>query len=208
MKSRPRDRARVGEREQRRQHRHRGVAAERVAAVVEVERVGRRAVDERRIGDGEACRGAEHQRRAGRGGDPPHDARARLDRAGERHPDGVEDADLRPFHRGVGQPVVAQRADALGECGDDRHRRFPSEVRSIEVRSDRTLTSFISSMIRPKSLQLFGIIALDFEHDLVRKVCNFSGSCSSGAARPCRRTRPADRGIGRSSCRPALPSGR
>jgi hypothetical protein len=30
----------------------------------------------------------------------------------------------------------------------------------------------------PKSLQLFGITLSGLEHDLVRKVCNFSGSCS------------------------------
>ena len=66
----PIDRARLRQREQRRQYRRRWMSAQRVAAIVEVERVRRGAVDQRGIQRRHTLRRAEHQARAARRGHP------------------------------------------------------------------------------------------------------------------------------------------
>jgi hypothetical protein len=129
----PADRHRVGEREQAWQDRRRRMAAERVAAVVEVERMGGRAVHQRGIDHRQALRRAEHQRRANAAGHAERDFCARLGRAGERDPHGVEYAGLRPAHRGRGQGVKRDRADARRKLGCDRHGRLLRSSRSMRV---------------------------------------------------------------------------
>src|SRR5208282_5852536 len=101
------------QREERGQDRRRGMAAERVVAVVEIERVRRGAVDERGIEHAQALAAAERQRRPWRRGEGLcNDLRRSVAAAGERHADGVEYADLGPVD-GLGRQVfVARGADA------------------------------------------------------------------------------------------------
>ena len=125
----PVDRASLGQREQRRQDRRRRMSAQRVAAIVEVERVRRGAVDQRRIQRCHALIGAEHEARA------PFDAvtraddpRARLACAGQRAADRVEDRDARPMHRILRQRVVADTGDPFGQRFGDGHDCPPARA--------------------------------------------------------------------------------
>ena len=92
------------------------MAAERVVAVVEVERVRRGAVDERRVERADAARGAEDQARTRREIERiAHEPRRVLAAAGKRDADGIEDADLRPVQRVGGHVAPLQRGDARAE---------------------------------------------------------------------------------------------
>ena len=83
------------------------MAAERVVAVVEVERVRGGAVDQRGVEGADASRVAEDQRGAARRtGDAEHDAGRGFLCAGEGDADGVEDADLGPVHGVGGQGII------------------------------------------------------------------------------------------------------
>ena len=124
----PVHRARLRQREQRRQDRRRWMAAQRVAAIVEIERMRRGAVDQRRIQRCHALVGAEHQTRTVRGGHARHDPRARLACAGQRAADRVEDRDARPMHRILRQRVVADTGDPFGQRFGDGHDCPPARA--------------------------------------------------------------------------------
>src|SRR5262249_29424012 len=108
----------IRQREEPGQDRRRRVAADGVVAVVEVERVGGGAVDERRVERGDALAAAEYQARSGAGAEGEHafrDGRGFFPRAGKRHADEVEDADLRPVDGLRRQVFIAQGVDAFRE---------------------------------------------------------------------------------------------
>jgi hypothetical protein len=113
---------RLGHRKDRRQDRRRGVPAQRIADIVEIERVRRGAVDERRVERAGAPVAAKDQagarRAAQRVGD---DARAILMGAREGDADRVEDGRLRPMDRLARQRVVADGDDLLGDLFDQCH---------------------------------------------------------------------------------------
>ena len=92
----------LAERKDRRQDRRRGMAAKRVADIVEIESMGRGAVDERRIERCGPLTAAENETFAARFAEPEHpggDPRAGLAGAGQGDADGVEDRRLGPAHR-------------------------------------------------------------------------------------------------------------
>jgi hypothetical protein len=112
----------IGEREQRGQHGRRRVAAERVVAVVEIERVRRGAVDYGSVERAHAAVGAENVARACA---CAQRARGKLRRvfaaAGERHADGIEHADFGPVHGVLRQVFEFDGGDALREFDGDGH---------------------------------------------------------------------------------------
>ena len=124
----PVHRARLRQSEQRRQDRRRWVSAKRVAAIVEIQRMRRGAVDQRRIQRCHALVGAEHQTRAVRRGHARDDPRARFARAGQRAADRVEDRDARPMHRILRQRVVADTGDPFGQGFGDGHDGPPARA--------------------------------------------------------------------------------
>ncbi len=92
------------------------MAAEGVIAVVVVERVGSGPVDQRRIERVDALVAAEYDRRPWCGSErSDDDLRGRVAASRERDADSIEDADLGPVHRVLGQILIAHRVDALGE---------------------------------------------------------------------------------------------
>ena len=100
----------VCEREEGGEDRHRGMPAKRVVAVVEIERMRRRAVDERGVKGADTPLHAEQRGAAGCGRAErlQRKARGRLAAAGERHAEVVENADLCPMHCLRRQLVEAQ----------------------------------------------------------------------------------------------------
>jgi hypothetical protein len=116
---------RVGEPEQRRQDRRGRMAAHRIAHVVEVERVRRRAVDQRGIERvGPARRAEDYRLAAIRRQHAGDDACARLGAARQGDADPVEDADLGGVHCRIGQVVEPQRGDAGRQFERERHGVF------------------------------------------------------------------------------------
>ena len=117
----------VGQREDRRQDRRRGVAAQRIADVIEIERVRRGAVDQRRVERAGAAIAAEDEARTMPAADRQRfldDPRAIFVRPGQRHADGVEDRRLRPEDGLTGQAVAADRDDLLGDLFEQGHGGF------------------------------------------------------------------------------------
>src|SRR5262245_32252388 len=106
----------VRQREEAGEDRRRGMTAYRVVAIVVVERVGSRAIDERRVKRRHAPLAAEHEARARPGAEHVlDDARQLLARPGERHAHRVEYANLGPMH-GLGRQVfVADGVDTFRE---------------------------------------------------------------------------------------------
>ncbi len=108
----------LGQRPQRRHHRRGGMAAQRVAAIVEIERVGGGAVD----GGGVERRRPLPTRPnrlaravSDRAQRPLGDPRARLGGAGQRHPDGVENGEPGDRQAILGHVVEADGNGALGK---------------------------------------------------------------------------------------------
>ena len=115
----------VGEREQGGQDRRGGMAAHRVGAVVEIERVGGRAVDQRGVERSHAPVRAEHQGRAGRGADLERHLCAGLWEARQRDADEIEHAHLRPVDRLRWQVGILHGADAVCDlAGESGHGVF------------------------------------------------------------------------------------
>ena len=115
----PIDRTRFRESKQGRQDRCRRMAAQRVAAVIEIQRVRRGAIDQRRIQRCHALFGAKYQAWAARRGHSCHDARTRLACTSERAADRVDDCNARPMHRLMRQSGVADAGNPFSEgCGD------------------------------------------------------------------------------------------
>ena len=112
----------IGQCKQCRQDRRRRVSAQRVVAVVEVERMRRGAVDQRGVEHADFFVGAEHIRRpCCRTQRTRADARRRIGGAGDGHADRIEDADLRPVF-GIGRQVVVVRSvDEFGEFEGEGH---------------------------------------------------------------------------------------
>src|SRR6476469_9234523 len=102
--------------EERRYERCRRMTAQRVVAVIEVERVRGRAIDEGSVERADPLVGAEYggrpTSRSKRAGD---DLRRRILTARQRHADGIEYADFRPVNRGRRQVGVLEGCNAIGE---------------------------------------------------------------------------------------------
>ena len=100
------------------------MAAERVAAIVEIERMGRDAVDQRRAEHVETLAAAENQCRAGGCGlaqGTPHDRRGLLPRAGQGDADGVKNAVFRHRNGFARKRFEGHVADVIGEAAE-QHR--------------------------------------------------------------------------------------
>ena len=96
--------------------------AQGIVAVVEIERVRRGAVDQRRVERARAVGAAEHKACARRGrNDPAENSRGRLHAAGDRDADGIEDADLGPMHRLRGQILEPQCGGSAGKFVCELH---------------------------------------------------------------------------------------
>src|SRR5580704_19711636 len=126
----------LGDCEQSRQDRCRGMAAQRVADIIKIERVRRGAVDQRSVERDGAAVAAKNKARTGRatqgrGNDP----RAILAGAGERHADRVEDRRLCPIDSLARQRLMADRDDLLSDLFDQCHRVIPIVVASGAKRS-------------------------------------------------------------------------
>ena len=114
----------VGERDQRRQDGRGRMAADRVVAVVEIERVRGGAVHQRGVERADTRRGAEHERGPGARvaqEDVPRDTRRVLARARQGHADVVEDADLRPMNCRWRQFIIGERIDTFREFECEGH---------------------------------------------------------------------------------------
>src|SRR5438045_6173619 len=122
----------LAERKDRRQDRRRGMTAEGIADIVEIERVRRGAVDQRGVERRRPPVAAEDQAFAARLPKTEHpggDAGAGFGGAGQSDADRVEDRRLGPAHRFRGQSLVTDTADALGNAIDDRHLYILPRVR-------------------------------------------------------------------------------
>ncbi len=121
----PADRRRVGQSEQTRQDRRRGVATERIAAIIEVERMRGGAVHQGCMEHRQASLGPKDQGRAGGPGHAQCDPCTGLARPRKRDSHGVENAYFRPFHRDRRQAIIGEGADAPCKLGGDRHAATP-----------------------------------------------------------------------------------
>ncbi len=116
--------ARFRQGKQRRQDRSRGVATQRVAAIVIIQRMGGGAVDRCRIHRTDPMRGPEYHAwaiGAADRGNPAGDTRTRLFGAGQNAADRVHDRDLGPMPRLVRQSVVGDAGNSGRQCFGDGH---------------------------------------------------------------------------------------
>ena len=145
----------LGERQRRRGDRAGGVDDRLQVRVVEVERVRRDAVEQRRAGDVDALAAAEH-RRLRRGRQLLHGGERRLGRRmprrADRAADPVQERAVRLVLDGVAPAARRMRRDELGEDARDRRRVRASAARpwcSCGHRQSRDLDVAFLRDLRP-----------------------------------------------------------
>src|SRR5215213_7874481 len=97
------------------------MTAECVVAVIEIERVRRGSVDERRIERAGACVRAEHETRTRAREYACHDGCRWIAASGQSDADGVEDSDFGPLYCFRRQIIVTQCVDALRKLECEGH---------------------------------------------------------------------------------------